>query len=177
MEATRGEEVMAERTCSVYSQIIFSTKHCWRYSMSSSYLLLTPWVTTPSNPTPPQQYPPHPILCALGTPEIGKCQQFHPCMGCPAVQNPHPFKTFRLIPTALNVLSWCCPHLGITKSEKSRGVTSRFCSKDNKPEPLVQVIQPPGFLWSCPVSLFKDLQGIWVMFVWGYLLTGLSSSL
>lgn len=131
----------------------------------------------PSNPTPPQQYPPHSILCALRTPEIGKCQLFHPCMGCPGVQNPHPFKTFQLIPTALNLLSWCCPHLGIRKSEKSRGVTSRFCSKDNMPEPLVQVIQPPAFLWSCPVSLFKDLQGIWVMFVWGYLLAGLSSSL
>lgn len=39
------------------------------------------------------QYLWQPILCDLGTPEIWKCQLFHPGTGCPGVQNLHPFKT------------------------------------------------------------------------------------
>lgn len=161
---------MARSTCSAYSQ---------QNSVSSSYLLLTPWVTTSLQPNTSLAVPLTIYSLWFRNSRDTKMPTIPSRYRLPWSSKPAPFQN-KLFNSLL--LPWiCCPDtvliLATEKSEKSRGVKTRFCSKDNMPEPLVQVIQPPAFLSSCPVSLFKDLQGIWVMFLWGYLITGLSSSL
>lgn len=109
-----------KRRGSLWLEGFSDSHHCWTDSVSSSCLLLTPWVIL-SKPTAPKQYPP-PTPHTLCTQRYKHASYFTHAR----VQNLHPFKqAFCLIPTNCSKFPslWALPwspswHQKVTKIQR-----------------------------------------------------------
>lgn len=109
-----------KRRGSLWLEGFSDSHHCWTDSVSSSCLLLTPWVIL-SKPTAPKQYPP-PTPHTLCTQRYKHASYFTHAR----VQNLHPFKqAFCLIPTNCSKFPslWALPwspswHPKVTKIQR-----------------------------------------------------------